>query len=94
MSAIGEFLREIMPSWLSPQPRDRWSSRRAAWRQARNIGEEDARALAREADEVWQHCVDDGMHGEAFPERAPDKGRRSVLGSDAREKPADSNDPH
>jgi hypothetical protein len=24
--------------------------------------------LAREADAVWQNCVDDGLHGEAFPE--------------------------
>jgi hypothetical protein len=94
VSAIGEFLREIMPSWLSPPAGRRWSSRSAAARQAHTITDGDPRELAREADTVWQHCVDEGQHGEAFPEDAPGKKRLRTPKRAAREKTAGSNDRH
>ena len=68
MSTIGEFLREIIPSWLHRQPGNAEGAQRHARRARERIDAEDPRALAREADAVWQNCVDDGMHGEAFPE--------------------------
>jgi hypothetical protein len=86
VSAIGEFLREIIPSWLSPPPRGGWAARRAARRG--DVSGEDSRELAREADAVWRHCVDEGQHGEAFPEDAPEKKWRQKPAGDARKRPA------
>jgi len=93
VSAIGEFLREIMPAWLSPLRRDRWSTRRAT-RQGRNVADEDPRELAREADAVWRQCVDEGQHGEAFPEDAAEKRWRPGSAGDRRKRTAGSNGPH
>jgi len=89
VSAIGEFLREMMPAWLSPLRRDRW-----AVRQGRNVAGDDPRELAREADAVWRQCVDEGQHGEAFPEDAAEKRWRRGSAGDRRKRPAGSNGPH
>jgi hypothetical protein len=96
MSAIGELLREIMPAWLSP----REPSTRAG-RFVRAFGQPaagDARRLAREADEIWQQCVDEGRHGEAFPDPLPRSGTRAAKtrsdASSERDEPAGSNGPH
>lgn len=91
MSAIGDFLREIMPSWLS-RPGGR--GLRPSARYQAGEGGDDARELAREADAVWQQCVDEGLHGEAFPEAIPGKRRAEPGGGEKREKPAGPNGLH
>jgi hypothetical protein len=87
VSGIGEFLREIMPSWLN-RPAGRSSTR-----YARGHGTDDARKLAREADAVWQQHVDQGLHCEAFPEPVPGPTRKRDEGG-KREKPSGSNGLH
>lgn len=94
MSAIGELLREIMPAWLSPLPRESWSVRRAAMRQGRKLTGEGRRQLAREADAVWGQCVEEGRHGEAFPEDAPEKRWRRSEARVGSRPPAPPNWPH
>jgi hypothetical protein len=68
LSTIGEFLREIIPTWLSRPASHADGAVRHARPASARVDAEDPRTLAREADAVWQHCVDDGVHGEAFPE--------------------------
>ena len=68
MSTIGEFLREFIPNWLNRPVGSAEGAVRHARRAPARIDAEDPRTLAREADAVWQNCVDDGLHGEAFPE--------------------------
>ena len=68
MSTIGEFLREIIPSWLNRSSGNPHGAPRHVRRAGARIDSEDPRALAREADAVWQNCVDHGLHGEAYPE--------------------------
>jgi hypothetical protein len=100
VSAIGDFLREIMPSWLNRPGRDHLDTRRRGLRPSarHQAGEDDPRELAREADAVWKQCVDDGQHGEAFPEPIPGKRGRAEPGpgttESKREKPAGSSGLH
>ena len=87
MSTIGEFLREIIPNWLHRPAGDADGAVGHARRAVARVDAEDPRTLAREADAVWQNCVDGGQHGEAFPEPlAPKQGRKPA--SDDRAKPA------
>jgi hypothetical protein len=87
VSTIGEFLREIIPNWLQRAPGDAQDALRHARRASARVGAEDPRALAREADAVWQNCVDDGLHGEAFPEPLATRQGRAATG-DGPAKPA------
>src|SRR5262245_45107805 len=74
VGAFGELLREIMPSWLSrpgKDPEGRKIARSSPGpRQKPDPGKpaEDQRVLSRQADAVWQECIDGDRHGEAFPE--------------------------
>jgi hypothetical protein len=106
VSAIGDFLREMMPSWLSRPDRIRSTSGGSVRsRYSRSQDPEDARSLAVEADRVWEQQVNDGLHGEAFPEPIAGKPARSAAGrTTARakrnetaakpDKPSGSNRPH
>jgi hypothetical protein len=88
VSGIGEFLREIMPAWLSRPARDRTDL--MSGRYAHAQGTDDARELAREADEVWDRHVAAGLHCEAFPEAIA----VSAQEREGREKPAGANGLH
>src|SRR5262245_44919334 len=74
VGAFGELLREIMPTWLSRPGKDSEGRNIArssrGHRQKPSPGElaGDQRMLSRQADAVWQECIDDDRHGEAFPE--------------------------
>jgi hypothetical protein len=92
VSGIGEFLREIMPSWLNRSARGP-ASLRPSGRYARAQGTDDARVLAREADEVWDRHVAAGLHCEAFPEVIAGSPRRRDQ-SGGREKPSGSKGLH
>jgi hypothetical protein len=101
VSAIGDFLREIMPSWLNRPGREHVDASRRGVRRSGRFGPgedaDDARVLAREADDVWQQCVDKGLHGEAFPEPIADKPGRAAKPAATEKKPtkpAGSNGPH
>jgi hypothetical protein len=108
VSAIGDFFREIMPNWLNRPDSSRSSRGRAfrpSTRYSRSQDPEDARSLAVEADRVWEQQVNDGLHGEAFPEPIAGKPVRSAAGrTPARakrnetaakpDKPSGSNRPH
>lgn len=91
MSAFGELLREIMPTWLSRSGKGvsgRKTPRSGGRpRQKAVLGEsaDDPRALSRQADAVWQECIDEDRHGEAFPEPVGGKpaaasGKRAMSG--------------
>jgi hypothetical protein len=80
VSAIGEILREIMPAWLirpdrgAAGRRHGYASDRKAKRKV--VGPEladDPIAVARQADAIWQECIDHDQHGEAFPEQIGDE---------------------
>ena len=87
MSTIGEFLREMIPNWLSRPSGSAEGAVRHARRASARVDAEHPRMLAREADAVWQDCVDDDRHGEAFPEPlAPKQGHANREGA---AKPAD-----
>ena len=93
MSGIGEFLREIMPSWLNRTARNR----SAAWPgrgSTRHLGDDDARSLAREADALWQRHIDQGLHCEAFPDSIDEALRKRGEAGPKREKPKGSNGLH
>jgi hypothetical protein len=105
VSAIGDFFREIMPNWLSRPVRYGSSGDSFRSRHARSQDPEDARALAVEADRLWEQQVNDGLHGEAFPEPISGKTARSAAAraggrpkqaekADKPEKPSGSNRPH
>ena len=87
MSTIGEFLREFMPNWLSRPAGNAEDAVRHARRASARVDAEDPRKLAREADAVWQSCVDDGVHGEAFPEPLPTRQGRRASTSEGAAKP-------
>jgi hypothetical protein len=91
LSTIGDFLRDHMPLWLGGSLRDR-----PVGGLGRAQSADEARMLAREADAVWQQCLDEGIYGEAFPEpvAAIDKGSAGTRRGDARDKPPGSNGPH
>jgi hypothetical protein len=105
VSAIGDFFREIMPNWLNRPDRFRSSGGSVRSRYSRSQDPEDARALAVEADRVWEQQVNDGLHGEAFPEPIAGKPTRSAAGRAAAQakrnetaakpdKPSGSSRPH
>jgi hypothetical protein len=74
VSAFGELLREIMPAWLSRQGKDSPGrnvvrpSRRPRQKSALGESPDDPQSLSKQADAVWQECIDEDRHGEAFPE--------------------------
>ena len=82
MGAFGELLREIMPTWLSRPGKDspgrKMARARRKPRQKSVPGEptDDPRLLSKQADAVWQECIDEGRHGEAYPE--PVGGKRAA----------------
>jgi hypothetical protein len=83
MSAIGELLREIMPTWLTRPARKGSTPRKADFPSAGEAlsgksTSDSARALARKADAAWQDCIDEGRHAEAFPEPIPGKRSRAA----------------
>jgi hypothetical protein len=69
MSAIGEILREIMPTWLTRPARQ--GSARTIGTPRKGLSRDfrrNPRSLAQQADADWQECIDEGLHCEAFPE--------------------------
>jgi hypothetical protein len=82
VSTIGEFLREMIPNWLNRPAGNQEGALRHARQASARVEVEDPRTLAREADAVWQNCVDDGLHGEAFPEPLATRQGRAAAGDD------------
>jgi hypothetical protein len=94
VSAIGDFFREIMPNWLNRPERFRSTGGSFRSRHQRGQDPDDARGLAVEADRIWQQELDDGRHGEAFPDPIAGKQSRSAeRRAPAPSKPDETNKP-